>query len=322
MPNPVPLARIVRSGVVESVHLGSVVVVDPEGRRVAAVGDADRPTFLRSAAKPLQAAVSLHRAGLPLSNEEVAVMAASHNAEPAHLEAVHSILERAGLSEEALGCPPGRPLDPDPSRAIEPPAPILHNCSGKHAGMLLACVRRGDDLGRYLDPSHPLQRQIRAFIEHAAGGPYGAEGIDGCGAPVGVLPLQGLATAFARLATPATLGEHADAAAAVVAAMRAAPSLVAGRGRVCTALMQCGDGLVAKVGAEGVAAAVLTDRALGVAVRVEDGAARARDAVLVHALALLDAVDPGDRRLRSFHLPAVLGGGSPVGGLEPAFELG
>ena len=321
MPNPVPLARIVRSGVVESVHLGSVVVVDPEGRQLVSAGDADRPTFLRSTAKPLQAAASLHRAGLRLSDEEVAVMAASHNADPPHLEAVWSILERAGLSEEALGCPPGRPLDPDPSRAVEPPARILHNCSGKHAGMLLACVRRGDDRSGYLDPGHPLQREIRGLIEHAAGGPYQAEGIDGCGAPVGVLPLRGLATAFARLATPAALGEHGDAAATVVAAMRAAPSLVAGRGRVCTALMQCGDAVVAKVGAEGVAAAVLVDRELGVAVRVEDGASRARDAALVHALGLLDAVEPADRRLRSFHRPAVLGGGRPVGGLEPVFEL-
>ena len=312
---PVPLARVVRSGLEESIHLGSVVVADAAGRVVAVAGDPGRVTYLRSVWKPLQAAASLARIGdLPLSEREVAVMAASHNAEPIHLEAVRGLLERAGLDESALRCPPDRPIDPDPDRPPEPPSPLMHNCSGKHAGMLLACVRAGLDLGSYLDPAHPLQGEILELTGAAAGAPAAAVGVDGCGAPAAALPLSGIATAFARL--PEGLG---PSAARVVEAMRAEPYLVAGRGRVCTALMEASGAVIAKVGAEGTAGAAVLGRGMGVAVKVEDGAGRARDAALVRALALLDAIDP--EPLASFAAPTVVGGARPVGELRADFSL-
>ncbi|HUG87168.1 MAG TPA: asparaginase [Actinomycetota bacterium] len=306
---PVPLARVVRSGLEESIHLGSVVVADAAGRVVASAGDPDRLTYLRSAWKPLQAAACLDRIGdLSLSDGEVAVMAGSHNAEPIHLEAVRSLLERAGLDEGALGCPPDRPIDPEPRG--EPPSPLLHNCSGKHAGMLLACARGSLDIASYLDPGHPIQREILELT----GAPVAAVGVDGCGAPAAALPLAAFATAFARL--PEGLG---PSAARVVEAMRAEPYLVAGRGRVCTALMETFPDVVVKVGAEGTAGAALVGRGVGVALKVEDGAGRARDAALVHALMLLEAVDPD--ALPEFAAPEVLGGGRRVGELRADFSL-
>ena len=310
---PVPVARVLRSGIEESTHLGSVVVADAAGRVVASAGDPDRLTYLRSAWKPLQAAACLDRIGdLPLSDGEVAVMAGSHNAEPIHLEAVRSLLERAGLDDGALGCPPDRPIDPEPRG--EPPSPLLHNCSGKHAGMLLACARGSLDIASYLDPGHPIQREILELTGAAAGAPVAALGVDGCGAPAAALPLSAFATAFARL--PEGLGRSA---ARVVEAMRAEPSLVAGRGRVCTALMETFPDVVVKVGAEGTAGAALVGRGVGVAVKVEDGAGRARDAALLRALALLEAIDPD--AVAAFGAPPVLGGGVPVGELRADFSF-
>ena len=310
---PVPLARVLRSGIEESTHLGSVVVAEASGRVVAAAGDPERVTYLRSAWKPLQAAACLERIG-DLPDREVAVMAGSHNAEPIHLETVRALLGRAGLDEGALGCPPGRPIDPHPDRRVEAPAPILHDCSGKHAGMLVACERGGLDPGSYLDPEHPLQRDILELTGAAAGAPVSALGVDGCGAPAAALPLSAFATAFARL--PEGLG---PSAARVVEAMRAEPYLVAGRGRVCTALMETFPDVVVKVGAEGTAGAALVGRGVGVALKVEDGAGRARDAALVRALVLLEAIDPD--AVAAFGAPPVLGGGVPVGELRADFSF-
>ena len=162
MPTAAPLVRVVRSGLVESVHLGHVVVCDPEGRVLAALGDPDRLVFSRSSMKPLQAAVSLRRIAEPLPDDLVAIMCASHNGEPVHVRVVRRLLRAGGLSERDLGCPPDLPIEAQARRAAAGPRRITHNCSGKHAGMLLACERSGADLGSYLEPSHPLQRESPA----------------------------------------------------------------------------------------------------------------------------------------------------------------
>lgn len=321
MSSPVPVARLLRSDVVESTHLGSVVVADKDGAVVASVGDPERPTFIRSTGKPFQAAVSIALAGERPPDEEIAVMAASHNAEEEHLRAVRSLLDRAGLTEGALRCPPGRPMDPDPDRPPEPPARILHNCSGKHAGMLLAAVRRGDEVSSYPDGSHPVQMAVADLMRRATGTARAAVAVDGCGVPVEAVPLRGLATAYARLAVPAALGPEGGAAEAVVSAMARFPFLVAGRGRVCTVVMEGRSGLLVKVGAEGVAGATLLDRGFGVAVKIEDGAQRARDAALLRVLGLLGVVDPDDPVLAPFARPPVRGGERTAGAFEPCFDL-
>lgn len=314
----VPLVRVVRSGFEESVHVGSVAVTDAAGELVAGVGDPHRVTFARSSMKPLQAAVSLALAGEDLPDREVAVMCASHNGEAVHVEAVRSILERAGLGFEALRTPPSRPLDVEAAAGAPQPRPELHNCSGKHAGMLLASARRGFDLETYLDPEHPLQGAVLEAVREAAGEPQ-AVGVDGCGVPVHALPLAALAAMYARLVTPGAV-RGADRA---VAGMRAAPYLVAGRDRVCTAVMEAVPDVIVKVGAEGLVCAGAVGRGIGVAVKVEDGAARAAEPAMVHALALLGIVseEEAEGRLLRFARPPVLGGGRRVGELVPDFDL-
>ena len=313
----VPLVRVLRSGLEEAVHLGSVAVADAGGRLVAGAGDPHTVTFARSSMKPLQASVSFSLAGDDLDHDDVAVMCASHNGEPAHLDRVRAILQRAGLGVEALRTPPAWPLDQVSAAAVDVPRPEYHNCSGKHAGMLLASVRRGFDPGTYPEPSHPLQSAVLEAVRGAAGEPE-AVGVDGCGVPVHALPLSSLARLYAALATPGLVA-GADRA---VEAMRRAPYLVAGRDRLCTAVMEAVPDVVVKVGAEGLVCAGVLGRGIGIAVKVTDGAARAAEPALVRALALLDVVpDPEPPPLAPFARPPVLGGGRPVGEIVADFEL-
>ena len=322
MPSPVPLVRVIRSGVEEAVHLGSIAVADEDGGVVASAGDPGRVAFARSSMKPLQAAVSLDLAGDELSDAEVAVMCGSHNGEPVHISTVQKVLDRAGLGFSALRCPPALPLDPETARTVPEARRELHNCSGKHAGMLLACARRGFDLGSYPEPFHPVQQEVLRAAGLASGTTPVAVGIDGCGIPVHAFPLLGLATMYARLARPARLGSLAAGAESAVRGMVAEPYLVAGRDRICTLVMEAVSGVVVKVGAEGLLCAALLERGLGVAVKVEDGSGRAWGPTLVRALRLLGALGGEESTsLEGLAQLPVLGGGRGVGEIRADFDL-
>jgi L-asparaginase II len=308
--------------VVESVHVGTVAVADADGRVLASAGDPSTVAFARSAMKPLQATVSLSLAGEGIPDQEVSVMCASHNGEDVHVRAVGSLLGRAGLGFDALRTPAALPLDQESARVAPEPRPELHNCSGKHAGMLVASSRRGFDLASYPDRDHPLQREVLAAVVRASDQEPVSVGIDGCGVPVHALPLASMAALYGRLAVPERLGDLEPFARRALAAMGAHPYLVAGRERVCTSLMEAVSGVVVKAGAEGLICAALLERGLGVAVKIGDGSARAADPALLRTLALLDALDEGTlERLRPFARPSVLGGGRPVGDLVADFDL-
>ena len=162
--------------------------------------------------KPLQAAVSLKAIVEPMPDREVAVMCASHNGEPVHVGAVQAVLKRAGLGADALRNPAGWPLDPEAMAASHHPHRLLQNCSGKHAGMLLACVRAGWDPRPISGPGHPLQRRVRRAVLAATGLDDVEMGVDGCGVPVHGMPLRSMATLFARLSAPERLGELGSSA--------------------------------------------------------------------------------------------------------------
>jgi L-asparaginase II len=294
------VAEVVRSGFVESVHHGSVAVLDGAG-----VGDVTGPVFPRSSNKPMQT-VGMLRAGLvPREDADLALISGSHFGEPFHVRRVHDILAGAGLTADALGCPASLPLS-EPARdawlrgggAAER---VLMNCSGKHAGMLATCVVNGWPLAGYLDPKHPLQVAMGAAVTDLTGEPIAATGVDGCGAPVFAFSLTALARAFRRLVE----AEPGSPERRVADAMRAHPLLVAGTGADDSVLMGAVPGLLAKGGAEGVVA-VAVPGAGAVALKIEDGAMRARTPVLLSALRRL-GVDVPDLR------EPVLGGGEPVG---------
>ncbi len=323
MPSPVVLARVVRSGLEESVHLGDVAVVDADGRVVASAGDPERPLYARSSMKPLQATVSLSFTPFEFDDREVAVMCASHNAEPIHVETVRSLLRRAGVSEDSLQTPPARPWDDESLVADPKRRPINSDCSGKHGGMLAACRAQGWPAASYRDPGHPLQRAVLETVLAAAGVEDVHIGVDGCGVPVHGMPLRAMATIYARLASPARLGGTEPFARRAIDAMTAQPYLVAGRNRPDTAVMQIVPGVAAKGGAEGLLCGALLGRGLGVAVKVRDGgAARAAGPAFIRTLEQLDALTARHLfELAPFAAPPVLGGGAPVGSVVADFDL-
>ncbi|HEX9693468.1 MAG TPA: asparaginase [Actinomycetota bacterium] len=322
MAGSVPLVRVVRSGLEESVHLGHVAVCDAEGRVVAYAGDPHRPVFARSAMKPLQAAVSLQAIGGELPDDQVAVMCASHNGEPVHVRTVRRLLRTAGLGVSALRNPPGWPLDPRSMAEAERPRRVLHNCSGKHAGMVAACARAGWDQEAYPEPGHPLQRRVLRAVLRGTDLPEVHVGVDGCGVPVHGMSLRALAMLYARLARPDRFGSLAGAVARSTAAMRAQPYLVGGRGRTDTAVMQASARVLVKSGAEGLSCAAVLEPALGVAVKVADGGERASGPALIHALAALGALSEAQvAGLDRFARRPVTGGGRRVGDVVADFRL-
>ena len=230
MPPAAPLVRVIRSGLEESVHAGHVAVCDEEGRLLGGIGDPHHPLFARSSMKPLQAAVSLGRMDGELPAQDlVAVMCGSHNGEPVHVRTVQALLKAGAVAENRLGCPADLPRRTEARMQVDRRRPIYHNCSGKHAGMLVACARADLELATYLQPTHPLQREITREVGRATGVEPSVVGVDGCGAPFHGLPLSGLATLFARLVRPERLGPLAAPAEIAVSAMHPHPSLVAGR---------------------------------------------------------------------------------------------
>lgn len=303
------VAEVVRNGHVESRHRGSVVAVRGDGSCAIEVGDVRAGVFPRSTLKPLQALGMLRSGWRPDDSEQIALASASHSGEAAHVAVVRRILAAAGLDETALDNTAGLPLDGAAARALiragDGPDSLHQNCSGKHAAMLATCVAAGWPTAGYRDAAHPLQQSIAATVEDLTGERIVAVAVDGCGAAMFAVSLRGLARAFAGLASaPAGSLERR-----VADAMRGHPYLVGGTGRDVTALMQAVDGLVAKDGAEGVYAAGLAD-GRAVALKIEDGAGRARAPVMVAALRAAGVDSPG---LEPLETTPVLGHGAPVG---------
>jgi L-asparaginase II len=257
---PLTAVRVERGGLPESEHRLAWALVAADGRVLTAGGGgATQEVFARSATKPLQALPAV-RAGVlerfGLDDRHLALACASHGGREEHLARVREVLAACGLGEDALRCGALAPREPASADALAVrgggPARIHNNCSGKHALALAHCVAEGWPLEGYTNAGHPAQQAMRAAVGEAAGvRPESlAQGIDGCGFPTFHLPLPALAAAFARLAS----GRLGTAGERVAGAMRAHPALVAWPGAVDAELMAAGEGLVAKVGAEGVIA--------------------------------------------------------------------
>jgi L-asparaginase II len=308
VPPPPVVAEAVRSGFVESRHRGTIVGLHADGSAAFQLGEPDEPLYPRSANKPMQA-VGMVRAGLRLPPELLALAAASHSGEPHHVDGVRAMLDGAGLDESDLLTPPDLPLDEDAAtawlRAGRDAASVTMNCSGKHAAMLATCVANGWATASYRDLDHPLQVAVQETVEQLAGEQVAATGVDGCGAPLFALSLTGLARAFRAI----VLAPAGSAERQVADAMRKHPDYVGGTGRDVTALMQAVPGLLAKDGAEGVYAAAMPDGRT-VALKIDDGAQRARAPVMVAALRRLEVDSPGLTEVAKVPL---FGGGRVVG---------
>lgn len=320
------------------------------GELLASTGDADAFHFLRSTAKPFQLAPFVASGrfdsyDFPSPVEALAVMAASHAGEDRHARTVQALLRAGGLTREVLACGTHAPYDRETAARLvrdgEPPSPLRHNCSGKHAAMALHAKAAGWPVETYWQPDHPIQRAALETVSRLSDVPVDeiACGTDGCGVVTFGMPLRGLALAFARLADPSSIPDDALSRALlrIRDAMMAHPEMVAGeRGQLDTALMRAAPRqLVSKGGAEGVQAVgllphVLTARgggaAAGIALKVDDGdgARRARGAATLSVLRQLEVLDASliDERLAEFASPAVLDPrGERSGAVEATFRL-
>ncbi len=334
--NPV-LVEVTRGSMVESRHRGSVAVVDVTGKIALRWGDTDTPVLPRSAIKAIQA-LPLVESGaadaFSISDAELAIACASHSGEPRHVATVRGWLERMGLGEDDLECGAHWPRHHrqslhDMIRAGEEPGPAHNNCSGKHTGMLATAHHLGETLGGYVAPTHGVQQRILGTLEALCGLDLGdaPRGTDGCSVPTWGIPLANLALAFARIGAPddSLPPERAAAATRIRKAVAAHPEMVAGTGRYCTVMMAAaGESIFVKTGAEGVFCAALPEYGLGVALKCDDGAARAAQMMLTAVLrrigVLDDALAATLDSLVTVSIETI--NGRVVGAIRPSNELG
>jgi L-asparaginase II len=257
-----PLVELTRGGIVESMHLGAMAIVDSNGTLLASFGSTGLVTYPRSSMKPFQVLPFVERGGIEhfgFTDEELSIMCASHTGTDEHVRVLKSIHEKAGLQLSDLQCGVHWPTDSATSFAMrvrgEEPDSYRHNCSGKHSGMLAHARLRDLSLDDYLTPVHPVQQSIRQSVASMCGVHRDDMifGVDGCSAPVYAMSLSSFALATARLVDPKDLEANRQSACKkITRAMSSYPTMVAGPGKVDTVLMEVMQGkVIAKGGAEG-----------------------------------------------------------------------
>ncbi len=312
MTNPI-LIELTRGELVESVHRGAIAIVDEDGALVFALGDVEAAIYPRSSLKPIQA-LPLVESGAEISEEEVALACASHSGEPMHTTRIAAWLARIGCDDNDLACgahpPRYEPVWEEMIKRGESPRRIHNNCSGKHTGFLALARHWNIATQGYERRDHPVQQAVRQTLSDLSGIADFKWGIDGCTAPNFALPLSGFARALAKLPKRGPR---------IISAMIAHPELVSGTGRVCATLMRAMDGHAAvKSGAEGVYAAIVPERGLGIALKIDDGAGRAAETAMAAILAKLGLL-AGDHAL--INAPILNTRGKKVGERRPARAL-
>ena len=348
-----PLFELTRGQIVESIHFGAIAVMDSHGELLYSYGDPQMVAFLRSSAKPFQALPFFERGGpehFGLTQQEQAMICASHEGSDEHVRTVESIQAKAGIQESQLQCGVHMPGDATAYKALiargESPSPNRNNCSGKHSGMLAHAKMRGQPLDNYLDIHHPIQQDILSTFAEMCDSPKEKVelGIDGCSAPNFAVPLCNSALAYARLCDPHDLsGARSRACRAITSAMTSHPEMVSGPNEFDCCLMQTGKGkIVCKRGAEGFQAIGVMPGVLGagspgvgITFKVSDGDLtfrtiniepmnRVRPAVTLEILRQIGALNDAQlRELSGFGpaLPVKNHRGLVVGESRPAFTL-
>jgi L-asparaginase II len=328
------LVEVTRGGTVESAHRGALAVIDPDGRAVMALGEIGRAIFPRSAVKGLQA-LSLIETGAAdrfgLTQAELALACSSHSGEPRHAETAASMLAKAGRDPACLECGTHWPSNDGAARALaaagREPTALHNNCSGKHSGFVcVACATNVDPKG-YVRPDHAVQRRIKATFEEMMDLelPDAARGVDGCSIPTYATPLAALALAFARFGSGAKLSrDRAAAAKRLREAVAADPFMVAGSRRFDTIVMGAlGIKAFTKTGAEGVYCAALPEQGLGIAIKCDDGAGRAAEAVMASLICAFVPLTEAERAVVAPYAdkPIVNWNGIETGRLRVTNEL-
>ncbi|MBE6994854.1 MAG: asparaginase [Ruminococcaceae bacterium] len=296
------LAYSYRGELRDLIYTGNIAVVDYQGKLLYSYGDPYKVAFARSSAKPMQAMVAVESGAVDaygLTEEELALLCASHGGEEFHVRTVRAVLKKAGLDESYLQCGVHYPLyKPDADKMMKEgvePTEVYCNCSGKHSGMLITCRYKGESLDDYYVRSHPHQKRITQMIGDICC--YDPEkivlGTDGCGVPVHALPLYNFAWGMARMANGDVLGEQrGPMAKRITKAMTAYPKMVSGTGRIDAAIMETfGGNVFAKSGADGYYIVGIKDKGIGIAVKIDDGNGAVRDMVVCEVLRQLGYIN-------------------------------
>ena len=332
MANPV-LVETWRGDVVENRHRGAIAVCDPRGRLLHSWGNVEALVYPRSSIKLLQA-LPLVESGAAdhykLDASELALACSSHGAEPRHTETVERWLERIELDVEALECGPHAPNHQPTAESMLMRhlayGRVHNNCSGKHTGMLTTCRYLGEPTQGYIEREHPAQQRWFDALGQMADIdmrrlPWS---YDGCGIPVIAMPLNHIATAFARIAAPDDLpATRCSAIERLAGAIAADPFMVAGSDRLCTrVIQQSGRRTLVKTGADGVYTAALQEKGLGVALKMDDGNGEAAQVAILSILRQLDGLHIDElARLEDRCHPAIVNTRGVTTGHRQAVEL-
>ena len=309
------MIEILRSGALESQHVGSVAVVDFDGQLLASVGDPDRHSFMRSSVKPVQAMPTFMDNScmkrFKFTSTERAFMMSSHNAERAHQAVGAEIQKKIGVTNDDMGCgvhpPLYKPTADEMMRNHEEYTPLCNNCSGNHLVMLALSVHRGWDIADYINPEHPYQQEVLKWMSLLTGIPSIKIkiGMDNCSVPAYNLTLKQMALIFARMSVPEKLCElpnpyrldltkASNVIRRIIADFWAQPYIIGGTGRICTWLNKTGKGTFwSKAGAEGMQLIGVVDKGIGIAVKIIDGdrGTRAKPTAVIETLRQLGLVD-------------------------------
>ncbi|WDQ32874.1 asparaginase [Paenibacillus marchantiae] len=327
------LIKEYRAGVMECAHYGHISITDENGNVVYSAGDPHFRAFTRSSAKPFQAIPGI-RAGIAghygLTAQEIAIMSSSHRSEPMHIQVLEQIESKIGLGEECLICAPSYPLNEESRnqwlRSQGEKRRILHNCSGKHLGVLAYTQMKQADLGSYAEPEHPVQREILETMAYMAGIEQQEIklGTDGCGFPVFSLPLSALSNAYLKLACPDLIEDLSTRSAVetITGAMNEYPLMVGGTQRVDSVLLEDSN-IVAKGGFKGVFGFALKKERLGITFKVLDGS---EEEWAYIAQSILEQIGYSNRktieRLAEVYPPDIRNdAGKVVGRAESEFKL-
>ncbi len=331
---PVKLVEVLRSGFAESSHRGDAAVVDSEGRIIYELGNSDRLTFFRSASKPLQA-VSYLEAGIAekynINLKEMALLISSHSGEKEHIDLLKSLLKRLEIDEDMLECGVHEPINKEAYKELlatgQKPSRLHCNCSGKHLGFMAAAKALGYPIEGYHKAEHIVQKNseeiLLKFCNIEASSVV--RSIDGCGVPVIAVPLKNMALAYARLCDENfSGGKYKKPQNYIISSMTMYPDMVAGNGRLDTEIMKLlGDRVICKIGAEGVYCVGIIGKAIGIALKVEDGNSRAVGPAVLEMLLQMKVISRDEiEQLKEYWNPPVLNnGGEKVGEIKAVFKM-
>ncbi|MFP4018840.1 MAG: asparaginase [Bacteroidales bacterium] len=328
------LVEVTRNKVAECIHRGDIAIVDVDGNLVKYTGDIEKYTYMRSAAKPLQAmnvVISGADEEFNFSSEEIAIMCASHYAETEHLQVVRQILDKINLDEKSILAGKSKPLSKKVAfeyawKNFEDNV-LFNDCSGKHAGVLAVCRHKNYTLNDYISEAHPVNQEILEIISTMTDYDKDsiATGIDGCSLPVHAMPLHSMARGYANLSNPQNLKQgYAHAARRISDAMVENPFMIAGTDGFCTDLIANTNGkLIGKIGAEGVYCVGIKDKGIGIAVKIEDGLMDILPPVVMKVLTDMEILNDNERKaLENYSIMSNHNDiGTVVGEIKPCFNL-